>query len=72
MNDKEESCDPVDFIDPKKATLQELYYLAERGVAEAKEMVKQYDKEVDAELQRTKEQIDTVSAKALTVEWIEE
>jgi hypothetical protein len=72
MNDKEESCDPVDFIDPKEATLQELYYLAERGVAEAKEMVKQYDKEVDAELQRAEKQIDTVSAKALTVEWIED
>ena len=72
MNNQEESCDPVDFIDPKEATLQELYYLAERGVAEAKKMVEQYDKEVDAELQRAEKQIDTVSAKALTVEWIEE
>lgn len=72
MNEQEESCDPVDFIDPKEATLQELYYLAERGVAEAKEMVKRYDQEAEAELRRREKLIDTVSAKALTVEWIED
>jgi hypothetical protein len=47
MDQDKESCDPVDFIDPKEATLQELYYLAERGVPEAKEIIKRYDKEVD-------------------------
>ena len=72
MNEQEESCDPVDFIDPKEATLQELYYLAERGVAEAKKMVAEYDKEAEAELQRREKLIDTVSAKALTDEWIED
>jgi hypothetical protein len=47
MNEQEESCDPVDFIDPEEATLQELYYLAERGVPKAKEIIERYDKEVD-------------------------
>jgi len=47
MNEQEESCDPVDFIDPEEATLQELYYLAERGVPKAKELVERYEKEVD-------------------------
>jgi hypothetical protein len=65
MNNQEQSCDPVDFIDPKEATLQELYYLADRGVPEAKELVRLYDQE-----------IDTVSGKASApspvIEWIEE
>ena len=47
MDQDKESCDPVDFIDPEEATLQELYYLAERGVPKAKELVERYDKEVD-------------------------
>jgi len=47
MNEQEESCDPVDFIDPEEATLQELYYLAERGVPKAKEIIERYEKEVD-------------------------
>jgi len=47
MDQDQESCDPVDFIDPEEATLQELYYLAERGVPKAKELVERYDKEVD-------------------------
>ena len=65
MNNDKQSCDPVDFIDPKEATLQELYYLADRGVPEAKEIVRLYDQE-----------IDTVSSKASApspvIEWIEE
>jgi hypothetical protein len=47
MDQDQESCDPVDFIDPEEATLQELYYLAERGVPKAKEIIERYDKEVD-------------------------
>ncbi len=47
MSKNEESCDPVDFIDPEEATLQELYYLAERGVPKAKELIRRYEKEVD-------------------------
>jgi hypothetical protein len=47
MDQDQESCDPVDFIDPEEATLQELYYLAERGVPKAKEIVERYEKEVD-------------------------
>jgi len=47
MEQDQESCDPVDFIDPEEATLQELYYLAERGVPKAKEIIERYDKEVD-------------------------
>jgi len=47
MSKQEESCDHVDVIDPKEATLQELYYLAGRGVPEAKEIIKRYEKEVD-------------------------
>jgi hypothetical protein len=65
MDNDKQSCDPVDFIDPKEATLQELYYLADRGVPEAKELVRLYDQE-----------IDTVSGKSLNplpiIEWIEE
>jgi hypothetical protein len=65
MDNDKQSCDPVDFIDVKTATLQELYYLADRGVPEAKELVRLYDQE-----------IDTVSGKSLNplpiIEWIEE
>jgi hypothetical protein len=66
MNEQEESCDPVDFIDPKEATLQELYYLAERGVPEAKEIIKRYDKEVDIIMD------EQAIKKSMQVTWIED
>jgi hypothetical protein len=66
MNEQEESCDPVDFIDPEEATLQELYYLAERGVPEAKEIIKRYDKEVDIIM------AEQAIKKSMQVTWIED
>jgi len=66
MNEQEENCDPVDFIDPKEATLQELYYLAERGVPEAKEIIKRYDKEVDIIM------AEQAIKKSMQVTWIED
>jgi hypothetical protein len=66
MNEQEESCDPVDFIDPKEATLQELYYLASRGVPEAKEIIKRYDKEVDIIM------AEQAIKKSMQVTWIED
>lgn len=66
MNEQEESCDPVDFIDPKEATLQELYYLASRGVPEATEIIKRYDKEVDIIM------AEQAIKKSMQVTWIED
>jgi len=66
MNEQEESCDPVDFIDPKEATLQELYYLASRGVPEAKEIIKRYEKEVDIIM------AEQAIKKSMQVTWIED
>ena len=66
MNEQEESCDPVDFIDPKEATLQELYYLASRGVPEAKKIIERYDKEVDIIM------AEQAIKKSMQVTWIED
>jgi hypothetical protein len=66
MDQDKESCDPVDFIDPKEATLQELYYLASRGVPEAKEIIKRYDKEVDIIM------AEQAIKKSMQVTWIED
>ena len=66
MNEQEESCDPVDFIDPEEATLQELYYLAERGVPKAKEIIERYDKEVDILM------AEEAIKKSMQVTWIED
>ena len=65
MDQDQESCDPVDFIDPEEATLQELYYLAERGVPKAKELVERYDKEVDILM------AEEAIKKSIQVTWIE-
>ena len=65
MDQDQESCDPVDFIDPEEATLQELYYLAERGVPKAKELVERYDKEVDILM------AEEALKKSVQVTWIE-
>jgi len=66
MSKQEESCDPVDVIDPKEATLQELYYLAGRGVPEAKEIIERYDKEVDIIM------AEQAIKKSMQVTWIED
>lgn len=66
MDQDKESCDPVDVIDLEEATLQELYYLAERGVPEAKELVKRYDKEVDIIM------AEQAIKKSMQVTWIED
>lgn len=45
-----ENCDPMDFLDPRKASLQELYYLASRGNQKAQVIVEQYEKDIDLKL----------------------
>ena len=66
MDQDKESCDPVDVIDLEEATLQELYYLAGRGVPEAKEIIKRYDKEVDIIM------AEQAIKKSMQVTWIED
>lgn len=66
MDQDKESCDPVDFIDVETATLQELYYLAERGVPKAKEIVRRYDQEVDIIMAKA------ANSTQIKVEWIED
>lgn len=58
---REENCNPPTDTDWKDVSIVEIMLGAEMGIPGA-----------EAELQRIEKQIDTVSAKALTVEWIED
>jgi hypothetical protein len=54
---KNESCDPPTDVDWEEASILEVVLSAEEGIPGAK-----------AELQRREKEVDTLSAKALTVE----
>jgi hypothetical protein len=54
---KNESCDPPTDVDWAEASILEVVLSAEEGIPSAK-----------AELQRREKEVDTLSAKALTIE----